>query len=121
MSIPEVKRAIVCFQYAERIKSELILAAKLLERISALSGDELSGASKLYSFFLEALEGEINIARNVLGLEDFKKAGRKVGEAADKAHYLQYEEAMSLLSDAMSSITTSGQKAAEVLKEKGLL
>jgi hypothetical protein len=121
VSIPEVKRAIVCFQYAERIKSELILAAKLLERISALSGDELSGASKLYSFFLEALEGEINIARNVLGLEDFKKAGRKVGEAADKAHYLQYEEAMSLLSDAMSSITTSGQKAAEVLKEKGLL
>jgi hypothetical protein len=44
-----------------------------------------------------------------------------VGEAADKAHYLQYEEAMSLLSEAMSSITTSGQRAANVLKEKGLL
>ena len=92
-----------------------------MERISALSDDELSGASKLYSYFLEALEAEINIARNVLGLQDFKKAGRKVGEAADKAHYFQYEEAMSLLSEAMSSITTSGQKAAKVLKEKGLL
>lgn len=52
-----------------------------------LNGDELSGASKLYSYFLEALEAEINIARNVLGLQDFEKAGRKVGEAADKAHY----------------------------------
>ncbi len=92
-----------------------------MERISALSDDELSGASKLYSYFLEALEAEINIARNVLGLQDFKKAGRKVGEAADKAHYFQYEEAMSLLSEAMSSITTSGQKAAKVLKERGLL
>jgi cobyrinic acid a,c-diamide synthase len=70
---------------------------------------------------LEALEGEINIARNVVGLEEFKKAGEKVGEAADKAHYFQYEDAMSLLSEAMSSITTSGQKAAKMLKNKGLL
>jgi len=67
------------------------------------------------------LEGEINIARNVTGLQDFEKAGRKVGEAADKAHYFQYEEAMNLLSEAMSSITTSAQKAAEVLTKKGLL
>jgi len=118
---PELKKAVVCFQHVERIKSELIIASKLLDRISTLSGDELTGASKLYSYFLEALEGEINIARNIVGLEDFEKAGKKLGEAADKAHYFQYEEAMSLLSEAMSSITTSGQKAAEVLKEKGLL
>jgi len=44
-----------------------------------------------------------------------------VGEAADKTHYLQYEEAMNLLSEAMSLTTSSGQKAAEVLKEKSLL
>jgi hypothetical protein len=116
-----LKKAIICFQHAERIKSELIIASKLLDRISTLGGDELTGASKLYSYFLEALEGEINIARNVVGLQNFEKAGRKVGEAADKAHFFQYEEAMSLLSEAMSSITTSGQKAAEVLREKGLL
>ena len=120
-SVPEVKKAIICFQYVERIKSELTIATKLLERIGVLSGDELSGASKLYSYFLETLEGEINIARNVLGLQDFEKAGTKVGEAAVKAHYFQYEEAMDLLSEAMSSITTSGQKAAHLLKEKGLL
>lgn len=121
INTPEVKRAIVCFQHAELIKSELIIAAKLLDRISALSDDELSGASKLYSYFLEALKGEVNIASNVSGQQDFEKAGRKVGEAADKAHYFHYEEAMNLLSEAISSITTSGQKAAEVLKGKGLL
>lgn len=121
ITVPEVKRALVCFQHAERIKSELIIAAKLLEKINALSGEKLSGASKLYSYFLEALEGEINIAHNVLRLQDFEKAGSKVAAAADKAHYFQYEEAMNLLSEAMSSITTSGQKAAEVLKKKGLL
>jgi len=86
-----------------------------------LGGDELPGASKLYSYFLEAVEGEINIAFNVLGTQDFEKAGRMVGEAADKTHYLQYEEAMNLLSEAMSLTTSSGQKAVEVLKEKGLL
>jgi len=105
----------------ERIKSELIIAAKLIDRLGELSGDELAGASKMYSFFLEALEGEINIAYNVLGMKEFETAGTKVKEAADRAHYNQYEEAMKLISEAISHVASSGQWAMQTLKTNNLL
>jgi len=105
----------------ERIKSELIIAVKLLDRLNELSGDELTGASKLHSFFLEALEGEINIAYNVLGMKDFENAGAKVREAADKAHFNQYDEAVKLLSEAISQIASSGQWAMQTLKNHKIL
>jgi len=105
----------------ERIKSELIIAAKLLDRLGELNGDELTGASKIYSFFLEALAGEINIAYNVLGIKEFETAGAKVEVAADKAHFNQYEEAMKLISEAISHVASSGQWAMQTLKNNNLL
>jgi len=117
----EVGKAIVCFQYVERIKSELIIATKMLDRLGELNGDELTGASKMYSFFLETLEGEINIAFNVVGMKEFEVAGVKVQEAADKAHFNQYDEAMKLLSEAISHVASSGQWAMQALKNSNLL
>jgi len=105
----------------ERVKSELIIAAKMLDRLNELSGDELGGASKLYSFFLTALEGEINIAFNVLGMKEFERAAAKVREAADKAHLNQYDEAIKLLSEAISHVASSGQWAMQTLKNHNLL
>jgi len=111
----------VGFQYVERVKSELIVAAKMLDRLNELGGDELNGASKLYSFFLMALEGEINIAYNVLGMKDFATAAAKVREASDKAQLRQYDEAMKLLSDAISQVASTGQWAMHTLKNNSLL
>ncbi|NIN53078.1 MAG: hypothetical protein GTN80_08490, partial [Nitrososphaeria archaeon] len=42
-----LKSAVIGFQYSERIKSELIIAAKLLEEMTILKEDELTGALKL--------------------------------------------------------------------------
>jgi len=105
----------------ERIKSELIIAAKMLDRLVELNGAELTGASKIYSFFLEALEGEINTAYNVLGMKEFETAGVKAREAADKAHFNQYEEAMKLISEAISHVASSGQWAMQTLKSNNIL
>ena len=105
----------------ERIKSELIIASKMIDRLSELNGEELTGASKLYSFFLEALEGEINIAYNVLGMKEFETARAKVKEAADKAHFNQYEEAIKLISEAISHVASSGQWSMQTLKSRNLL
>ena len=117
----EIGKAIICFQYVERIKSELIIASKLIDRLNELSGDEFTGAAKMYSFFLEALQGEINIAFNVLGMKEFETAGAKVEEAANKAHFNQYEEAIRLLSEAISNVASSGQWAMQTLKNNGFL
>jgi len=116
-----VGKAIVGFQYVERVKSELIIAAKIIERLSELTGDELTGASKLFSFFLAALESEINIAYNVLERTEFETAAVKVREAAEKVDLSQYDEAMKLLAEAISHVASTGQWAMQTLKNHDLL
>jgi len=105
----------------ERIKSELIIAAKLLEKLDELEGDELAGAEKLMLSFLDALTGEVNMAHGVLGLRNFEEAGTKILEAKQLVRLHDYLEATSRLSRAISSVTTSGSRAMQILKQKGLL
>lgn len=93
----------------------------MLDRLSELSGDELKGATKIYSFFLEALEGEILIAYNVLGMKEFETAAAKVREVTEKMHLGQNDEAMRLLSEAISQVASSGQWAMQTLKDNGFL
>ena len=115
------KKAIICFQYVERIKSELIIATKLLEKLDELEGDELAGAEKLMLSLLDALGGEVNIAHGVLGLQNFEEARTKILEAKELVLLHKYLDATSRLSGAISSVTTSGQRAMQMLKEKKLL
>lgn len=116
-----MKKAIICFQYIERIKSELIIAANLLEEIGELKNDELAGAEKLMSSFLRALQGEIGIAHSVLQMQNFKEAGDKVAEIAESVSSHEYQEATKHVSEAISRVTTGGQQATRLLKEKGFL
>ncbi len=120
-SLSDFKEAIICFNFVEKIKSELIIASELLEGIKELRGEELAGAEKLMSSFLKALMGEIRIAYNVLGLKKFKEAGIQVEEAAGNVRLHEYSEAIKCISRSISFITTIGQYAMQILKEKGLL
>lgn len=117
----DVRKALICFQYTERIKSELIIAANLLEEIGKLEGDELAGAEKFMLSLLRALQGEVRIAHSVLGMRNFEEASDKVAEVAERVRSREYLEATRHISETISLITTGGQQATEVLKEKGLL
>jgi hypothetical protein len=117
----DTRKAIICFQYVERIKSELIIAAKLLEKLDELEGDELAGAEKMMLSFLDALAGEITIAHGVLGLRNFEEARKKILDATGKMLSQDYLGATNNISKAISSITTSGSRVMQMLKEKNLL
>jgi len=117
----DIRKAIICFQYVERIKSELIIAAKLLEKLNDLKGDELAGAQKLMLSFLDALAGEATIAHGVLGLQNFEETRTKILDATGKIWSQDYLGATNDISRAISSITTSGSRAMQMLKEKNLL
>jgi len=81
----------------------------------------LIGARKISAFYLEALESEANIAYHVTGMKQFEMAAGKVKEAGDKGNSSLYEEAISLLSEAISHIASSGQWAMQKLKDSNLL
>ena len=117
----DTRKAISCFQYVERIKSELIIAVKLLEKLDELEGDELAGAERMMLSFLDALAGEITIAHGVLGMQNFEEARKKILDTTGKILSQDYVGSMNNISKAISSITTSGSRAMQVLKEKNLL
>ncbi|MDH4205270.1 MAG: hypothetical protein OEV45_07060, partial [Desulfobacteraceae bacterium] len=75
------RKAIFIYMYAERIKSELIIASNLLATMDGLEGNERLGAEKIMASYLEALAGEIRIAQHVERSMNFIGAERKIMEA----------------------------------------
>ena len=117
----DTRKAIICFQYVERIKSELIIAVKLLEKLNELKGDEFAGAEKMMLSFLDALAGEITIAHGVLEIQNFEEARKKILDTTRKILSKDYVGATNNITKAISSITTSGSRVMQILKEQNLL
>jgi hypothetical protein len=117
----DAREAVVCFQFSERIKSELIIASRLLGEINGLKGDELACGKKMLLSFLEALLGEINLADNILKQQNLSEAGVKVEKAMERVLSDEYSEATRRVSEAISHITTIGGRAMQILKQMGLL
>jgi len=119
--LSEIKEAIVVFHYAEKIKSNLIITASLIEVFDNLGDQEIAGAEKVLIAYFNALIREVNIAANVSGVSSFQKMNAKLEEAIDQTKQHNYANIMKLISEAISITTTSGNQAAEKLKEKGLI
>ena len=117
----DTRKAILIFQYAERIKSELIIASRLLERMAALQGGERSCAEKMMTAFLEALLGEIRIAQHVEKTMNLWGAERKIMEAVGRMKPLDRSAVQRCISEALSLITTASQGAMNVLMDRKLI
>ena len=117
----DTRKTILIYQYAERIKSELIIASQLLAQMVTLESEERKGAEKLMTSFLEALVGEIRIAKNIAKSINFLKAEGKLIEAIGRIKLSNPSEVNRCISEALSLITTSCQEAMTLLEGKHLL
>jgi hypothetical protein len=118
----ETRQAILDFQYAEKMKSGLIIGTNLLDQIASLNKEaELSGAKKVLVWYLEGLLREIRIAENVLGSGRYADLERKVMEVIGRIHMSQFQEAQGSFSEAISLATTRCQTAMNFLMERKLV
>lgn len=115
------KEMIARFLYAEKIKSDLILTANLLEVLKDMTDEEIVGAEKLLISYLNALIKEVNMAGNASGVRKFQEVSLKIEEVVEQTKQHNYANAVKLVSEAISLTTTGGHQAAHVLKEKGLI
>ncbi|MEM2916914.1 MAG: hypothetical protein QXN63_00960 [Candidatus Bathyarchaeia archaeon] len=106
---------------AEKIKSELIIASKLITEIESVEEKNVDGAKKLLMSFLDALKGEIRLARNVSGLRDFDEIEAKIEEIRHNVNLLKFSEALKNVSETISFVTNIGQQAMHELAERNLL
>jgi len=120
-ALSEIKKAIVVFHYAEKIKSNLILTFSLLDVLNTMKDEEMVGAEKLLVAYLNALIREVNIAANASEVQGFQDVSAKLDEAIKQTKQHNYANAMKLVSEAISITTTNGNKAAETLKKKDLI
>jgi hypothetical protein len=119
--VSEIKKALVTFHYTERIKANLILAAKLLENLSDMGDEEISSAEKLLVAYFRALIGEVNIAAGASGIDGFQNVNVKLEEAIEQLKQHNYLSAERLVSEAVVITTTNGVQAAQLLKDKDLI
>ena len=117
----EIKEAVIGYQYGEKIKSCLIIATKLLDRVGALSGEKMLGAQEILMTYLDALLMEIGFAVNSSKSQPLKEAKAKVQEAIGDFQLGEYARAGRSLSQAISKTTTCCQRAMIKLKDEGLI
>jgi len=115
------REAIFSFQYGEKIKSCLIIATKLMDRMSSMSGEQLLGAQELFKGFLEYLILEIRIAINSATVEPLAEAEKKLHEAIKNVQIGEFSQAIKILSEAISKATTCCQRAMTTLKDEKLI
>jgi hypothetical protein len=115
------REAILDLQYAEKMKSGLIIGTGLLDQLASLKGEELSGGQRVLIWYLEGLLREIRIAENVLGKGHFGDLERKMMEVIGRVQMSQFQDALRSFSEAISSATTSCQASMSFLVDKKLI
>ena len=120
-SLNGTKKAIIIFQYVERIKSELIIGSKLLEELQNMEESDCVGAERVLLFYLDMVRAEIEIAQQVSGLPKFADVQASVDLAFRSVKSHEYLEAIKHISQAISLATTSRQDSAQQLHDKGLI
>ncbi len=118
----DIKKALIVFNYTEKIKTNLIMTSCLLEFLGGIREEaELAGAEKLLVAYLNALIVEVNIAANASRVEGFRDIASKLQEASEQLRQHNYTVVQRLISEAISSAATFGSWAAQTLKEKDLI
>jgi len=117
----DIKKVNRSFHYSERLKSNLLVAMRALDRIAKLEGIELEGGIEAMRGIFEGLGTELGIARNHLASREFNLAVTKVMEAEGHTDLYEFEKAKESLSEALSNITTLSGKYMSALKERNLV
>jgi hypothetical protein len=120
MSSKEIKRHIMSFMYAERLKSALIVAGEMLTVLGGLDEGELSGGLKVIGSFVRGVGGEMRLTANVMGSADWKGLSDQLNLMEGYARLGQMESARQELSRTLSRVTTLSGRAMISLEKAGL-
>ena len=121
MNSKELKRHILGFMYAERLKSALIITGQLLDVLSDLAEEERAGGVKMFGAFVRGVGSEMRLAANVMSEPDWDGLSGYLNLMEGYARLGQMEAARDELSRTLSRVTTLGAHAMSSLNNAGLL
>ena len=118
MQIPE---AILTFSQSEKIKAGLIWASQAVEAYKALPEPGKAGAEKIIAAIVNMIGSEILICKKSAPNELWLKVEKSIDTAMVMIHSNVVQEAGYHLTQALTQVTTIGQRSMSILKDKGLL
>jgi predicted metallo-beta-lactamase superfamily hydrolase len=115
-----VRDEVLLLQYSEKIKSELIIAMKMLHLTKEVEEDEVKGANRMLTEFFDALAVEVRIAYNVTKDERFREVEDGIYEVMELIGS-DFDSAAEKISMVMTRVTTCADEAYRGLIDQGIL
>ena len=115
------QKAIMAFSQSEKIKAGIIWLSHALELLGSLPATETPGGQKIITALIDMVFLEIQLAKNVAGDEQWEIAEKSIDQATVMINSGVGPEAIIHLTQALSQVTSVGQRSMSYLKEQGLL
>lgn len=116
----DLRHAIRIYQFAERLKSELIIANNLIQETSTLT-QEISGGKRILISYLNAVLMEANLAVNTAQSPFFQSIAEQLGLALNEIDMSNFSEATRATTEALTLSTSAAGEAAQVLMDNNVL
>jgi hypothetical protein len=115
------REAILLFHFADRMKSELLIASQLLTTILQLKGQEQEGGKRLFIAYFRALEREMSLGIALVNDQDMIRMRTVLTGLTGMADSNLFTDIQDHLTWIISTVTTYAQRSMEYLMKEGLL
>jgi len=115
------REAILLFHFADRMKSELLIASQLLTSLLQLKGQEQEGGKQLFLAYFRALEREMSMGIALVNEQDMIRMRTVLTGLTGMADSNLLTEIQDHLTWIISTMTTYAQRSMEFLLKEGLL
>lgn len=115
------REAILLFHFADRMKSELLIASQLLTALLQLKGEAQEGGKRLFLAYFRALEREMSLGIALVNDQDMVRIRTVLTGLTGMADSNLFTEIQEHLTWIISTVTTYAQRSMEYLLKEGLL
>lgn len=115
------REAILLFHFADRMKSELLIASQLLTALLQLKGEAQEGGKRLFLTYFRALEREMSLGIALVNDQDMVRIRTVLTGLTGMADSNLFTEIQEHLTWIISTVTTYAQRSMEYLLKEGLL
>jgi hypothetical protein len=117
----EIDEAITTFSQSEKIKAGLIWSTQVIEIYKTIPESDKSGAEKIIKAIVDMLGSEILICKKSAPNELWVKVEKNIDTAMIMINSNIAHEAGYHLTQALTHVTTIGQRSMSILRDNGLL
>ena len=116
-----ISEAILSFSQSEKIKSGLIWAIHLSEICESIPQNQRNGAEKILETLIDMIGHETRLTGNMIREKAWVEAGESINMALVMVRSKVPEESSFHLTNAISRVTSFGQRAMIYLQDQGCL